>query len=238
MSTPLYRKIAGQLKEDITNGTLRVGEAIPTEAHLSNHYKASRVTIRQAIQTLVEEGLLEKVQGSGTYVSEKKIEHNIFELQSFTEEMKRLNKTPVNRVIDFQLKAPSDQVKRMLQISEDEKVFYVRRQRLVDDVPYVLEDTYLPVSMFPNLSYQIMSGSKYDYIEKEKGMKIKESFQEIIPILPDEDISMFLEVDSNLPILKVQLYSIFQDSTVFEYSEIYFKSDEYKFTLRASRPGN
>lgn len=236
MSTPLYKRIAGRIKEDITSGVLKVGDAIPTEAHLSQQFEASRVTVRQAIKLLVEEGLLEKIQGSGTYVSEGKIEHNVFELQSFTEEMKRLNKVPENRILDFQLVAPSSHVKRYLHLHEDEKVFYVRRQRLVDEVPYVLEDTYLPVSMFPNLSYQIMTGSKYDYIEKERGMRIKESFQEIIPVLPDQDIATYLNVNRQSPILKVQSYSMFEDETVFEYSEVYFKSEEYKFTIRARRP--
>ncbi|SDP77993.1 GntR family transcriptional regulator [Halobacillus aidingensis] len=236
MAAPLYRRIAQQIKEEIQSGIWKEGEAIPTEMHLSKRYEASRVTVRQAIKGLVEEGLLEKVQGSGTYVKEQKIEHNIFELLSFTEEMRRLNKEPVNKVLHFELKEAEDHVKRMLQLADGEKVFYVRRQRLVDDIPYVVEDTYLPVSMFPNLSYGIMTGSKYDYIEKEVGMKIKDSFQEVIPVLPSTDIAEALTVEESMPILKIQSYSVFVDGTIFEYSENHFKSDEYKFTLRASRP--
>ncbi|WP_093045029.1 GntR family transcriptional regulator [Thalassobacillus cyri] len=236
MASPLYRKIAQQIKQEIEAGNWKEGEAIPTEKHLSEKYDASRVTIRQAVKTLVEEGLLKRIQGSGTYVSEKKIEHNIYELESFTEEMRRLNKQPVNNVMNFQMIDPPMHVKSKLQLGEEEKVFYVRRQRLVDDIPYVLEDTYLPVRLFPDLSFKVMSGSKYDYIEKEQGKKIKESFQEVIPILPDSDIAGALGVQETTPILKIQHYSVFQDDTIFEYSENYFKSDEYKFTLRAKRP--
>ncbi|ARI75662.1 GntR family transcriptional regulator [Halobacillus mangrovi] len=236
MSAPLYRRIAQQIKDEIERGNWKEGEAIPTENHLSEQYNASRVTIRQAIKVLVEDGLLEKIQGSGTYVKEQKIEHNIFELLSFTEEMRKLNKEPVNHILDFRLIAPPDHVRRRLKLAPDEKVFYVRRQRLVDGVPYVLEDTYLPVALFPNLSYSIMTGSKYDYIEKEVGMKIKDSFQEVIPVLPSKEIAEALNVDESLPILKMESYSVFVDGTIFEYSENHFKSDEYKFTLKASRP--
>ncbi|WP_027956377.1 GntR family transcriptional regulator [Halobacillus kuroshimensis] len=236
MAAPLYRRIAQQIKEEIESGQWEAGEAIPTELHLSERYDASRVTVRQAVKRLVEEGLLEKVQGSGTYVKEQKIEHNIFELISFTEEMRSLGKEPVNKVIHFQLIEPEPHVRRYLNLEEAEKVFYVRRQRLVDGIPYVLEDTYLPVSLFPNLSYGIMIGSKYDYIEKEVGMKIKDSFQEVIPVLPTPDVAEALTVEESMPILKIQSYSVFMDGTVFEYSENHFKSDEYKFTLRASRP--
>ncbi|MCA0971245.1 GntR family transcriptional regulator [Halobacillus litoralis] len=236
MGSPLYRRIAQQIREEIESGQWREGESIPTELHLSEQFGASRVTVRQAIKLLVEEGLLEKVQGSGTYVKEQKIEHNIFELISFTEEMRSLNKEPVNKVLDFQLLEPNDHVKRMLNLQVEKKVFYVRRQRLVDDIPYVVEDTYLPVDLFPNLSYGIMTGSKYDYIEHELGKKIKDSFQEVIPVLPDEDIAEALTVDGGTPVLKIRSYSVLEDGTVFEYSENHFKSDEYKFTLRASRP--
>ncbi|MCA1012010.1 GntR family transcriptional regulator [Halobacillus halophilus] len=238
MAAPLYRRIAQQIREDISEGSWQEGEAIPTEVHLSEQYQASRVTVRQAVKVLVEEGLLERIQGSGTYVKEQKIEHNIFELIGFTEEMVKLNKQPVNRILEFQLIAPTDYIKRMLRLLDGEQVFFVRRQRLVDNIPCVLEETYLPVTMFPNLSYGIMMGSKYDYIEKEVGKKIKESFQEVIPILPTPEIAETLTVDESTPILKMQSYSILTDGTVFEYSENYFKSDEYKFTLRAKRPNN
>ncbi|MCP3030938.1 UTRA domain-containing protein [Halobacillus sp. A1] len=236
MAAPLYRRIAQKIKEDISEGIWKDGEAIPTELHLSEQYQASRVTVRQAIKVLVEEGLLERIQGSGTYVKEQKIERNIFDLLSFTEEMRRLGKEPVNKILKFQLIDPDDHVRKMLQLAEGEKVFYIRRQRLVDDVPYVVEDTYLPVSLFPNLSYGIMKRSKYDYIEKEVGKKIKESFQEVIPVLPSEDVAQALTVEESTPILKMQSYSVLVDGTVFEYSENHFKSDEYKFTLRAKRP--
>ncbi|WP_347861667.1 GntR family transcriptional regulator [Salimicrobium sp. PL1-032A] len=236
MGEPLYRKIANKIKQEIKEGRWASGAAIPTEAHLSESYGASRVTIRQAVKTLVKEGLLERVQGSGTYVREAKIEHNIFELISFTEEMRKLGKEPVNRVLDFQLIIPPDYIKHTLQLKEGEKVFYVRRQRLVDDIPYVLEDTYLPAALFPNLSLSVMSGSKYDYIEEEIGLKIKDSNQEVTPVLPGEDVAEALHVGTDTPVLKISLYSVFDDGTVFEYSENHFKSDEYKFKLKATRP--
>lgn len=236
MADPLYRKIATQIKNEIKEGNWKEGESIPTEAHLSEQYTASRVTIRQAIKTLVEEGLLERIQGSGTYVRERKVEHNIFELVGFTEEMRKFNKQPVNKVLDFQLMTPTEHVRSMLNVPEEEKVFYIRRLRIVEDIPYVLEITYVPVSMFPNLSYSTMQGSKYDYIEREVGMKIKESYQEVIPILPEPDIAEALTVDETMPLLKIQSYSVLDNGTIFEYTESYFKSDEYRFKLKASRP--
>jgi GntR family transcriptional regulator, mannosyl-D-glycerate transport/metabolism system repressor len=235
MSTPLYRKIANQIKEKIHKNIWPPEEAIPTEARLSVMFEASRVTVRQAISVLVQEGLLYKIQGSGTYVKGNKVEHNIYSLRSFTEEMQALDKTIANEIIDFSLVVPSGHIRQMLDLKDGEKTFYVRRQRIVDGTPFVLEDTYLPVRLFPDLSYETMQGSKYEYIEEKKQQAIKESFQEVLPILPDPDIQSLLDLPEAIPILKVQLYSRLADETVFEYSELYFKSDEYKFTIVANR---
>ncbi|WP_026689060.1 GntR family transcriptional regulator [Alteribacter aurantiacus] len=236
-SSPLYRKIASQMKEHIHKKSWKEGEAIPTEAKLAETFHASRVTVRQAIQLLVQEGLLYKIQGSGTYVKETKIEHNIYSLRGFTEEMKAYGKEISNAVIDFKLVEPCDHIRQVLNLEIGEKTFYVRRQRLVDGIPFVLEDTYLPVSLFPDLSYETMSGSKYDYIEKKKKLMIKDSFQEVLPLLPNDEIQKLLHLDEAIPIIKVQLFSKLANEQVFEYSELYFKSDEYKFTIVANRRG-
>lgn len=233
--SPLYRQIANQMKEEITKETWLKGEAIPTEAKLSKTYGVSRVTIRQAIKLLVQEGLLYKIQGSGTYVSDNKFEHNIYSLRGFTEEMHALNKPTRNKVLTFSLTKPDARIQQILGLEDGEEVFFVRRQRYVEETPLVVENTYLPVKLFPDLSYELMEGSKYEYIEKVKQMKIKESFQEVLPLMPDEEIKSLLHLKESIPIIKVQLFSTLTDETTFEYTDIYFKSDEYKFTIVANR---
>lgn len=235
-SLPLYKQIAKRIKQDILNGSLVPGDAIPSEHKLAENCSCSRVTIRQAIELLVSQQLLEKKQGSGTYVKEKKIEHDIFRLQGFTEEMAHLNKKTINKILNFELKEPPELVQEILKLEDGEKTFYVSRLRYVDDVPVVFEKTYMPVSLFPDLSYEIMQGSKYAYIETVKQLKIKQSFQEMIPILPNDEIQTLLSLNEATPILKVRLWSTLQqDKTVFEYTELYFKSDEYQFKIVANR---
>ncbi|WP_120170465.1 GntR family transcriptional regulator [Thermohalobacter berrensis] len=234
-SSPLYRQIAYKIKEQIKNGNYSYGEAIPSENKLAKQYNVSRVTVRQAIDTLVKEGLLYKIQGSGTYVKEAKIEHNIYTVQGFTEEMKKLNKEPVNEILEFKMGEPEENVRKILKIDEGEKTFFVKRLRYVDDIPVVLENTYLPVKLFPDLSYEVMLSSKYEYIEKAKNLRIKESYQEIIPLLPDDNLKKMLKLKDNMPILKVVLWSTLDNNIVFEYTELYFRSDKYKFTIVGKR---
>ncbi|OIJ12479.1 transcriptional regulator [Anaerobacillus alkalilacustris] len=234
-SSPLYKQIAKKLKKEILEGSITSGDAIPSENKLAESYNVSRVTIRQAIDLLVSQELLEKVQGSGTYVKEKKIEHDIFRLQGFTEEMSMLNKKTINKILSYEMKVPTNSIMDILGLEEGDQTFYISRLRYVDDVPLVLENTYMPVKLFPDLSYDVMQASKYKFIEKNKNWKIKQSFQEIIPIIPDETITSLLNLKEAIPILKVKLWSTLQTGEVFEYSELFFKSDEYKFKIVANR---
>ena len=87
----------------------------------------------------------------------------------------------------------------------------------------------------PDLTFQVMQGSKYRFMEQDKGMVIDCSEQEILPIMPDEDAVKHLNLDSSQPILEKMTRSFLIDGTVFEISRNYFKPSDYKFTLIARR---
>ncbi|WP_215144800.1 GntR family transcriptional regulator [Exiguobacterium qingdaonense] len=233
--SPLYQRIAQQMRTFIETGDWAPGEAIPTEAQLVEKFKASRVTIRQAVKLLQEEGLLWKRQGSGTYVQSEKMEHNMYELKSFTEDMRQEGKEVTSKVLTFTVQTPNEKVREALKLEADALVYYVRRLRFANDEPLIVEDTYLPVQLFPDLTYEVMTRSKYDYIENIKNLKIADSVQEFIPVLPPKEIAEMLEVSDRTPILKVMLYSFLMDGSRFEFTETYFKSEEYRFIIRAGR---
>lgn len=236
-SMPLYKQIATKIKEDIIDANLSSGDAIPSEAKLAKVYGVSRVTIREAIKQLVEEDMLYRVQGSGTYISHNKIEHNISNLQGFTEEMSSLDNNPSNEILEFQLMDPTEEVLTQLNITAWEKVYYVKRLRLADYEPLIFEESYLPVSLFPDLSIDVMKRSKYDYIGS-KGYVIDKRYGELIPQMPNEEMVNHLNIEESDPLLYMQAYSIFQDGTVFEYSKVYFHPHKYSFKVVSSRNGH
>ncbi|MCG6214835.1 UTRA domain-containing protein, partial [Vibrio furnissii] len=103
------------------------------------------------------------------------------------------------------------------------------------DTPITVEETWMPTNLFPDLTYQVMQGSKYDYIENQKQLVIDRSEQEIIPILPPKDIAELLKIDAATPIIEKRTIGYLEDATVFEYSRNYTSPTEYKFTLVAKR---
>ncbi|MBX0319700.1 MULTISPECIES: GntR family transcriptional regulator [Shouchella] len=232
--SPLYKQVAEKIKKDIFALKLKKDEAIPSENKLVEKYQVSRVTIRQAIKLLVEEGILYSIRGSGTYVKTGKIEQDIYRLQGFTEEMIYLNKQPANEILDFSMQEPTGKVRETLQLEDGEKVFFIRRLRLADGEPLILEETYMPVTLFPDLSVEVMTRSKYAYVEK-KGYRIKERQGEIFPLLPDEQLKQTLKLEEGELVLFMDLWAYFENDTIFEYTKLYFRSEKYTFKFTSKR---
>lgn len=232
---PMYRQIADAIRAQIGSGQYKVGTALPTEAQLREDFSCSRVTVRQALKLLIENGELESVQGSGTYVKKSKVKYDIYQQTSFAEKWVHLDAVTRSDVVAFEISPASLTMADMLNICEGDKIFYVKRVRYLNDTPITVEETWLPTEMFPDLTYQVMQGSKYHFIEKDKGMIIDRSEQELLPVLPPKDIAALLDIDPCQPIIEKRTRGFLQGNQVFEYSRNYFKPSEYKFTLVAKR---
>jgi GntR family mannosyl-D-glycerate transport/metabolism transcriptional repressor len=235
---PMYRKIAEAIREKIRSGDYKVDTALPTEARLREEFNCSRVTVRQALKLLIESEELESIQGSGTYVKAAKVNYGIDKQSSFSEKWAHLKGVTHSDVLAFEIQAASLTQADLLDIEEGERIYYIKRIRFVNDNPITVEETWMPTAMFPDLNYQVMQNSKYDYIEKQKKLTIDRSEQEIVPILPTDDIASLLGIEKQRPIFEKRTRGYLDDDTVFEYSCNYFKPDDYKFTLVAKRHRN
>ena len=233
---PRYRQIAASIKNNISTGKYLPEQPLPTEARLREEFSVSRVTIRQAIKLLVDEGILESIQGSGTYVRRKKVDYNIYHMTSLAEKLEQ-DVNSHSDVLIFEITYPSEDIATLLDIGMKERIYYVKRVRYIEETAVTLEHTWMPLALFPDLTFQIMQGSKYQFMEQEKGMIIDYSEQEIEPVLPNQETIDHLKLEPNQPILMKTTRSFLLDGTAFEVSRNYFKSSDYKFTLIAKRIG-
>lgn len=232
---PMYRQIADTIRQQIIGGELQPGDALPTEVVLREQYQVSRVTVRQALKLLTEQQVIESIQGSGSYVKEERVNYDIYQLTSFYEKLTDRNVETHSDVLIFEVTSASQLIANALHLLEGEKVYYVKRVRFIKQKPVTLEETWMPLALFPDLTYSVMQKSKYHYIEQVKKMIIERSEQEIIPVMPSEEVVSALGIDPLKPILEKISTGYLQDGTVFEYSRNFFKSDDYKFTLVAKR---
>ncbi|XHF52224.1 MAG: GntR family transcriptional regulator [Enterobacter roggenkampii] len=232
---PMYRQIADALREKISAGELKPGDALPTESSLQEAFNVSRVTVRQALKLLTEEHIVESIQGSGTYVKEERVNYDINQLTGFYEKLADRNVDTHSEVSIFEVLKADAKLAEKLNLSHDDKVWHIKRVRFIKQKPVNLEETWMPLALFPDLTWEVMENSKYHYVEQIKKLVIDRSEQELVPIMPSEEAIAALSLDPAKPILEKVSRGFLKDGRVFEYSRNVFNTDDYKFTLVARR---
>ncbi|MHC9002638.1 GntR family transcriptional regulator [Enterobacter adelaidei] len=232
---PMYRQIADALREQINAGELKPGDALPTESSLQEAFSVSRVTVRQALKLLTEEHIIESIQGSGSYVKEERVNYDIYQLTGFYEKLADRNVDTHSDVKTFEVIKADEKLAEKLNIRPDDNVWHIKRVRFIKQKPVNLEETWMPLAMFDDLTWAVMENSKYHYIEQIKKMVIDRSEQELVPIMPSQEAIAALALDPAKPILEKVSRGFLKDGRVFEFSRNVFNTDDYKFTLVAKR---
>lgn len=168
---PLYSQLVNIVKRNLSAGTLAIGDLLPSEAELCAHFDISRSTVRQAIGALEDEGLVVRKQGRGTFIAEPKVRRRTENVYSFTSEISALGKTPSSTLLLFELVLPTTEIVEKLELGgADMKVFHFTRIRNVDDVPLILETSYYPQFIYPNLTRELLQTHSFYSLLFEVGI--------------------------------------------------------------------
>ncbi|WP_220740874.1 GntR family transcriptional regulator [Leuconostoc miyukkimchii] len=227
---PRYIQIHNQIKARIEAGEWESQKRLPAERELSEHFNVSRMTLRQAIQTLVDEGLLERKVGSGTYVAEKKVSERALGMTSFTELMADTGRVAKTKTIRYKITSPSASEIMHLQLAEGEEVLVMERLRMGDEEPILLERTTLPLKLIRAFTRHDLTESLYVTLEKA-GIKPGRAEQTISASLANERLSELLEIKRGDAILSVRQVSFDQKDQPFEYVRSYYVGERFEFTL-------
>lgn len=235
MTTPIYMIIESDIKKRIYSGQLKSGDMIPSENDLKDVYGVSRMTVRQALNNLVNEGFLYRHKGKGTFVSSMKIEKSIHGVRSFTEEMESFGRKVSSKIINFSLIKADVEIAEKLFLEENEEVYHIERIRYADNMPVLFENLFIPYCLFKNITKDILKGSFYDYMEKELKLKISHSMQSIEAKAADSRVSQNLNIEKNAPVLFIIRNTFLNNGRPFEYVKSYYKADSYKFVQYAAK---
>lgn len=232
---PMYAQIEAALKQRINGGEFPIGTAIPSERDLTELFGVSRMTVRQSITNLVNEGLLHREKGRGTFVASPKVEQPLTGLTSFTEDMKARGLAPSSNILSFSKGQPETDVAEELQLKAGEEVFIVERIRYANEKPMALERTCLPVKLFPKLSERELAGSLYSLIEQEQGLVISHASQRMEASLVKKEEAALLEINMPAPILTIERVSYLANGIPFEVVRSIYRADRYKFITEIRR---
>ncbi|HAS63631.1 MAG TPA: GntR family transcriptional regulator [Vibrio sp.] len=230
----LYKKVMQDLRSRIDSEEFSIGDTLPTEKELIGQYSVSRITIRKAIDELVALSLVEKRQGAGSTVIGKTMVSSMLTLKSTKEYLSDSKSKLEYKICEFALIDPDEDLAEILKIGMDEKVYFIRRFKLVNDLPSVYEDSYMPMSMYPKMNVMSMEGSKYRYLEEELGFEIDGAYQDFDAILPDKHMCETLKVDPKKPLIQILSLGVLKDGRIFEYTKITSKPEtiSYKHYLK------
>jgi GntR family transcriptional regulator len=207
--SPLYQQIKELLTRSLQAGEWKPGESIPSEVELAARFKVSQGTVRKAIDELATENLLVRRQGRGTFVAthaEEKIQYRFLRLtpdEGVASGMQR-------RLLDCRrMRAPAD-IARALELKAGEAAVQLRRLLLSEGRPVVLDDIWLPGTLFKGLTVEKLSsyrGPMYSLFESEFGVRMIRAEEKIRAVAATGEDAELLEVPPGVPLLSVERLS-------------------------------
>lgn len=227
---PRYQQIAESLLSRIELGELKPGERLPAERTLSGSLGVNRMTLRQALGKLETEGHLDRRQGAGTFVARPKIERGAGRLVPFSRGMRRRGYRPGAKVVALEKQPASVAVARKLRIPVSAPVYFVRRVRLVNREPAMLETFWMPAKRFPRFErFDIRARSVYEVLETEYGVRVSRARQSLEPAIASEYEARLLGVEVGAPLMLEERLAFDERGRPIDYGKDLYRGDRFRF---------
>lgn len=231
----MYLQLREILRARIDDGEFVPGSAIPSENELAETYGLHRLTIRTAINTLVNEGLLKPVQGKGVFVVGKKIGRDLEKLTGFHQTMRERNIVPETRVLLKTRRKAGLKYAQILNIDPSDEVYYIRRLCLGENEPVSIEDIYVPLNLLSNLDeVDLDVFSLYD-IYKFNNIQLLNAWQTLSVTNLDAKDARILQIKPETKVLLFECISRDINNKVIEFSRAFTRSDKASFTVHYHR---
>ena len=237
MNIPLHKKIEQDILKKIKSGEYPENETIPTEIELSEAYGVSRPTIRQAVQSLVNEGYLEKRKKRGTLVKRPKFQQEFTRyVESFDSEFYRKGMSSRTTVLNFTETTATMEVAQNLGINKDDPVYKLTRLRFAEDKPLVFVTSFIPCQILPDLKQVDFSEHSLYKTFKEMGHPIHSVSRKLEIAMADETASYLLDIKENDPLFYFHTQGFTENRIPIEYSIAKYRGDINSFVLEISKP--
>jgi GntR family transcriptional regulator len=231
---PKYYRLKRHLL-DMTR-TMPPGTPVPPERTLATEFDTSRTTVRQALQELVVEGRLERIQGKGTFVAKPKVAQAL-QLTSYTEDMRAQGLEPTSQLLDIGYVNADDGLARLLGITAGGRVLRIERLRLASGEPMAIETTHLSAKRFPALRRSLVKyTSLYTALAEVYGVHLDRAEETIETSLATPREAGLLGTDVGLPMLMLSRHSVDQKGEAVEWVRSVYRGDRYKFVATLQRP--
>ena len=233
---PLYQRLREEMLAKIAAGEWSPGAPIPTEAELTRHYGVAIGTVRKAVDTLVNEGLLLRSQGRGTFVRRPNFEAS---LARFFRQVNASGgqQIPTSRIRSKVLQAPPAGVANALMLAQDEQVVYLERLRVIEGRTLFHEDIWLPASRFGSLmeiETETFGDLLYPFYEKACGQCIASARETLTVGSAEKSIAAALDIAEGAPIVLIERTALGYDRTPVEYRLSRAAAETFRYQIEIS----
>jgi GntR family transcriptional regulator len=234
VGVPAYRQIQDSLRKLIESGKLRVGDLVPPERELSRLHKVSLMTARHAVASLEQEGLVERRQGVGTFVSKPKILIN--ELLSTTEQMAGRGQSAKAKILSARIVNDEQEIVARLSLPLESSLLKLERLRHADGEPFSLEISYLSKVRFPDLlKASFARESLFKLLEVKYNETLGHADEEIDATMPDARTAELLGIAKYQPVLRIRQIIYSTSGMPLIYVLGFYRSDRYSVAVRRFR---
>ncbi len=192
--TPLYIQVADALRQRILDGEFAANDLLPSESEMVRSFDVSRVTVRQAIALLSEEGLLGKAQGKGSFVKALVVEQNFLGLLEFRRDLRRQGHEPTAEILSYERIVPSAAIRLMFGLGERDEVHAIERLKRSDGRPIMLDRLYLPCHLLPELDQLELRTMWFADLLISHGLKLVRARKIVQPVVVGNAEAKILDV--------------------------------------------
>jgi GntR family transcriptional regulator len=229
--TPAYAQIEEQLADMIESGSLRVGDRLPSERDLARWAGVSRMTMRAALTSLADRGVLDRGVGRGTFVARPKVRHDLSRVAGFSEQLRRQGLAPRARIRALNETPAPETVARALEIEVGAPTCRIERLRLAGEQPLALEESWIPMERFPGLLEHDMRGSLYALMRDVYGKGPVRAVERLEPALARSHEAEALAVEPRSALMLVERIAYAAGDVPVEFAHDRHRGDRTNFVV-------
>lgn len=235
----VHTQIEDWLSGAIAAGRFSPGDRLPAEQDLAGWFGVSRMTLRHALGELARRGLVIRSvgRGGGTFVAEPKLEWDLTTLAGFSQQLRRHGVTPGARVLAASGHPAGPATAAALEISEDDRVYGVRRIRLADGRPVALAHSWFPAALFPGMLECRLDGSLYELLEAGYGQRPHRARERLEPVAASAREAEALGTGEGAPLMLVERTAYSRSGQPLEFARDLFRGDRTRIVVWTSGSG-
>lgn len=233
--SPLYIQLREVIRNKIEDGEYPVGTAIPSESQLAETYGLNPLSVRSALAALKYEGLLRSIQGKGVFVNGPKAERDLESLGGYRQTMDERSIDAHTRVLIKALRPAGPYYSRMLDLAEDEQVWFTRRIDYMNQEPVALEEIYIPEKLLPSYGdVDIELFSIYD-IFIWNGLRPTDADQMLRVVFLEPSRAKLIDLTSDEAVMELSNLTRDARGRKIEFARNYVRPDKIEFVAHYAK---